>query len=285
MHFFYIDETGCDGRSLKNPQEPIFVLGGIIIRDEGWNKTHSSFVQIISDYFDGNVPENFELHTQDLFSKCGSGFFEGYSRDKRNKLIHDILDLVHNRKHHYYYFAVDKSKLEAYDIGRIAGREYLELKTPYLIAYDYLITSYEKYTKETLGKTARAMIIIDEKEIFINEIQAITRYRRFDGPSKNRTKWIAEFSFAVDSKRNTMIQISDLLLYLTRKYLEIENGYKDTMHSDIKNIFRDFYRKIDSRLIFKSIQKEENGRNVKYYNDFIKEVSCLPNKGWNKKVY
>ena len=34
---FYTDETGCDGGTLNNPQEPIFVLGGIILRDGGWN--------------------------------------------------------------------------------------------------------------------------------------------------------------------------------------------------------------------------------------------------------
>lgn len=284
MHFFYIDETGCDGRTLNNPQEPIFVLGGIILRDEGWNKTHTEFIKTISDYFGGTIPQNFEFHTQDLFSPNGSGFFAGHSRDDRNSLIHSLLDLVDSRKHHYYYFAVDKSKLDAYDTTQVREREYFDLKTPYLVAYDYLITSYEKYTKVKLGRSARAMVIIDEKDIFINEIQSVTRYRRFDGPVGKRTKWIAEFSFAVDSKKNTMIQLSDLLLFLTRKYLEIENGYKNSLPANIKDIFRDFYRKINSRLIYKRIQ-QESGRNASYYNDFINEISCLPSARWNSKTY
>lgn len=284
MHFFYIDETGCDGRKLNNPYEPIFVLGGIILRDEGWNKTHNDFSKIISDYFNGSIPSNFEFHSSDLFSPNGSGFFAGHSRDARNKLIHNLLDLLIIRKHHYYYFAVDKSKLNEYNIEYVRERKYLDLKTPYLLAYDYLITSYEKYTKEKLGKSARAMVIIDEKDIFIDEIQIISRYRRFEGPEGKRVKWIAEFSFAVDSEKNTMIQLSDLLLFLTRKYLEIENGYKDTLSTNVKDVFRDFYRKINTRLIYRRVQ-QESGRYSNHYNDFIKDIACLPSVRWNSRSY
>jgi len=284
MHFFYIDETGCNGRDLTQIQQPIFVSGGVILRDEGWNKTHVEFEKIISKYFNGHVPDNFEFHTQDLFSPNGTGHFEGHSRDNRNKLINDILDLVATRKHQYYYFAIDKSKLNAYDTSQVRDRSYFDLKTPYLIAYDYLITAYENYTKDKLGKSARALVIIDEKDCFINEIEAITRYRRFNGALNKRIKWIVEFSYAVDSEKNTMIQISDLLLFLTRKYLEIENGYKDTLSADVKNIFRDFYRKVNDRLIYKRIQTE-TGRNSEYYNKFIQDICSLPTARWNSKTY
>ena len=284
MHFYYIDETGCNGRDLTQEQQPIFVLGGLILRDEGWNKTHIEFQKIISAYFENAVPEHFEFHTQDLFSNNGTGHFQGHSRARRNQLINNILDLVISRKHHYYYFGIDKTKLNAYDTAQVRDRDYVELKTPYLIAYDYLITAYEKYTKEKLGRSARAMVILDEKDTFIREIEAITRFRRFENAIGKRVKWIVEFSFPVDSEKNTMIQISDLLLYLTRKYLEIENGYKDDYSADVKNIFRDFYRKVNARLIYKRIQTE-TGRNSDYYNNFIQDICSLPTARWNSKTY
>ncbi len=284
MHFYYIDETGCNGRDLTQAQQPIFVAGGLILRDEGWNKTHTEFQKIISAYFENNVPANFEFHTQDLFSNNGTGHFEGHSRENRNQLINDILDLVISRKHQYYYFGIDKAKLNAYDTTQVRDRDYVELKTPYLIAYDYLITAYEKYTKEKLGRSARAMVILDEKDSFIREIESITRFRRFESAVGKRVKWIVEFSFPVDSEKNTMIQISDLLLFLTRKYLEIENGYKDDFPADVKDIFRAFYRKVNARLIYKRIQTE-SGRNSNYYNDFIQGVCSLPSARWNSKTY
>jgi len=286
MHFFYIDESGCTGRDLTQGQQPIFVSGGIILRDEGWNKTHTKFEEIINDYFDGSVPENFELHTQDLFSTNGSGPFQGHTRESRNALIHEILDLVARRKHHFCYCGIDKQKLNDYDVITVIDREYLDLKVPYLVAYDYLISTYEKYTKEKLGRSARALVIIDEKDSLIDEIESITNYRRFKAPNAKRVKWIVEFSYPVDSQKNTMIQISDLLLFLTRKYLEIEAGYRNTYSSDLKNIFRDFYRKVDKRLISigKTLNKE-TGRNSKYYNDFMNEIIVFPSRRWKTKRY
>jgi hypothetical protein len=284
MHFYYIDETGCNGRDLRQAEQPIFVSGGIILRDEGWNKTHTSYQTIISDYFEGQIPKNFEFHTQDLFSPNGSGHFLNHARNNRNHLINDLLDLIEIRKHHYYYFAIDKLSLDNYDIRGIKERTYFDLKTPYLIAYDYLITSYEKYTKEKLGRSARALVIIDEKDSLIDEIEDITNYRRFSGPLNKRVKWIAEFSYPVDSKKNTMIQISDLLLFITRKYLEIENGYRDEYSPELKNIFRNFYKKVDARLIFKKTQPE-SGRGSESYNNFVDTICSKPNVRWRTKEY
>ena len=50
MHFYYLDEAGCTGRDLNNKEQPIFVLGGISVRDEGWNKTQESMAEIIEEY-------------------------------------------------------------------------------------------------------------------------------------------------------------------------------------------------------------------------------------------
>ncbi len=284
MHFFYIDESGCTGRDLNPGQQPIFILGGIILRDEGWNKTHTDFNAVINNYFDGNPPANFELHTQDLFSPRGSGHFENHPREDRNELLNSLLDLVAARKHHFYYYAVDKSRLNGYDTTLVRERNYLDLKTPYLAAYDYLVTSYESYTKVKLGNSARALVIIDEKDVFIDEIERITRYRRFEGATGKRIKWIVEFSYPVDSRKNTMIQLSDMMLFLTRKYLEIEGGYRNEYPPAVKNIFREFYRKIDDRLIYKRLQTEE-GRHSEHYNTFIENIATLPSARWRTKVY
>ena len=283
MHFFCLDETGCDGRKLDNPEKPIFILGGIILRDKGWNITHAEFVNIISEYFNGETPENFEFHTEDLFSENGSGHFEGHSREARNKLIHAILDLVKSRNHQFFYFAIDKSKLDLYDTSSVRNRGYFDLKTPYLIAYDYLISACDLHMK-TRGSSGRAMFIIDEKDMLIDEIERVTRYRRFKIPKSKRSKRIVEFSFAVDSKKNTMIQLSDMLIYLTRKFIEIEHEYKSEMSAAVKEIFRGFYDKIHKRVIHKSIL-QDSGRKANTYNDFINEISCIPTRTWKSRKY
>ncbi len=284
MHFFYLDESGCNGRDLINVEQPIFVIGGIVLRDEGWNKTHSDFLIIIQNYFRGNIPNNFEFHTQDLFSPNGSGHFEGHDRARRNTLIHSLLDLITVRKHHFLHFAIDKKKLNEYDTSLVLNNEHLDLKVPYLVAYDYYISICESYTRNSLGKSARALIILDEKDIFSDEIENITRYRRFETVPAKKVKWISEFSYAVDSKKNTMIQLSDLLLFLTKKYLEIENGYRDNYSSQVKDTFREFYRKVHSRTISKSLVLEGK-KSSSTYDAFLTNIFSKPSSRWNSKKY
>ena len=160
----------------------------------------------------------------------------------------------------------------------------LELKTPYLVSYDYLISVYEKYTKEKLGTSARALVVLDKKDSLIDQIEKITHHRRFHPHKSKRVKWIVEFSYPVDSVKNTMIQLSDLQIFLIRKFLEIEGGYRGEYSSEVKNIYRDFYKKIHKRLIYKKIITE-SGRNSQYYNEFMKEVTALPSARWKSKVY
>jgi Protein of unknown function (DUF3800) len=285
MHFFYLDETGCNGKDLTQTQQPIFVSGGIIVRDEGWNETHKQYSKIISEYFSSSVPEEFEFHTKDLFSPEGSGFFEGHDRDRRNKLIHRLLDLISDRKHQIYYCAINKDKVRASKTSSLAFKPHLEdIKIPYLIAYDYLISCIEDYTKEKLGKSARALLIIDKKDQFIEEIESITHHRRFETSAAKRIKWIAEFSYPIDSEKNVMIQLSDMCIFLIRKFLEIELGYKDTLPKENKEIFRGFYQKIHPRLISKKTL-EETGKNSEEYNEYMKDVMGFPSTRWQTKRY
>ncbi len=38
MHFYYLDEAGCTGEDLNNSEQPLFVSGGLSVRDEGNNQ-------------------------------------------------------------------------------------------------------------------------------------------------------------------------------------------------------------------------------------------------------
>lgn len=284
MHFFYIDESWCTLKDLNNSEQPIFVLWWLIVRDEWWNKTKEEFEKIIINYFDWEIPDNFELHSKDLFSPRWEGFFNNHSREKRTLLINKILDLIIDRKHQIYYHWIDKKRLNEYDLIWIKKKDYLDLKNPYCISYDYLITLVNNHTKIKLWKSARALIILDEKDSLKEEIKSITEFRRYKNIKKDLIKWIAEFSYSIDSKKNVMIQISDFIVYVIKKYLEIENWYRETYPPNIKNIYRDFYKKIDQKLITKTLHKEDN-QNIIKYNDFLDNISSFPSKRWKSKAY
>jgi hypothetical protein len=74
MHFFYLDETGDTGTDLGNVEQPIFVLGGVTVRDKGWRITTDAVQNVISNFFNGAVPEDFELHAPRISTSISFSF-------------------------------------------------------------------------------------------------------------------------------------------------------------------------------------------------------------------
>jgi hypothetical protein len=88
------------------------------------------------------------------------------------------------------------------------------------------VTYIERYVGDRLGRSARGMIILDEKDMYRDQIDRLTHYRRYDVPNVRKLKRIVEFSYPIDSVRHPMIQLSDLVIFLVRKFLESDNGYR-----------------------------------------------------------
>lgn len=279
MHFFYLDESGDSGRNLNTPDQPTMVLGGVSLRDEGWNKTHEEFTKIIKRWFEGSLPADFELHACDLLSPRGRKYFLGYSMARRTSLALDLLKLLEIRKHGVHLIAIDKAKVANIPCGLSLD---FNPSLPYLLAFDYLITYINWFVKEKLGRSARGMIILDRKEQFHKDIERITRRRRFEGLQSQIIKWICEFSYPVDSRKNPMIQFSDLVILCGRRFLEIEHGYHNDWNEDAKKFYARCYAIIDKRIARKSIVNRGE-RVLRRLNEYIKEVSIFPLRSWKSR--
>lgn len=279
MHFYYLDEAGCTGCDLANQEQPIFVLGGISVRDEGWNATQEAMAAIIGEYFGNGIPQNFELHTDHLLSPNGDGPFSGHSRDRRNNLVKGILGLLADRSHHVHLCAIDKAKLNSCTC--CVAMPY-DTRTPYHLAYDYLITYINWFVKNQLGRSARGMLIIDAKEQFHADIERITQVRRFEGPAAHRVKWIVEFSYPVDSQKNPMVQLSDLVVFCAKKFLEIDNGYRNAYSEVAKRFYAECYALIHDRIRRKDLV-DRQGRDMDQMNGFLREIQSKPVGQWKRR--
>jgi hypothetical protein len=279
VHFFYLDESGCTGEDLKNKEQPIFVLGGISVRDKGWNETQEQVTRTFQDFFCGSIPQGFELHAKDLLSLDGHGFFKEYTTSERHGLAKKILNLLKARHHDVHYYAIDKAKL---DTEFCSVNVSYSLKTPYLVAYDYLITYINEFLKGKRGQTARGMFIIDKKEQFQDDIERITRQRRFSDSPTHRIKWLVEFSYPIDSHKNPMIQLSDLVVFCTCKFLEIEGGYRGDYSPQVSHFYAECYDLIHNRIVQKTLVQRE-GRNMGELNIFLDAIQAKPTPRWRKK--
>ena len=219
------------------------------------------------------------MHTTDLLSLNGDGFFSGHERDKRTNLAKSILSLLSTRRHDVHYYAIDKAKLSSETCSTELPYDF---KIPYLVSYDYLITYINWFLKEKLGVSARGMFIIDTKEEFQNDIELITNKRRFGETRPQRIKWIVEFSYPIDSHKNPMIQICDLVVFCTRKFLEIEGGYRENYSTDVRQFYAECYTLIRDR-IQRTTLVERQGRNMAGLNSFLSAIQAKPALHWKRK--
>lgn len=278
MHFFYLDESGDSGANLNDQQQPIFVLGGLSVADKKWNNTKERLDAIIGAYFNGNIPAGFEVHSHELLSPIGDGFFDGHPINDRLALVKSLLGLIEELGHQVHSFAVEKSCLEQSQCQYQAA---FNTKHPYLLSFDYLITYMNWHVKENLGQSARGMIVLDEKEEHHESVEAIIQNRRFEVPNNQKVKWIVEFSYPIDSRKNPMIQLSDLVVFCIRKFLEIEKGYKPNTPDVVKNFYAECYNLIDKRVKSKNII-ERAGRNLNHLNDHLSRSQCKPRTQWRR---
>lgn len=265
VHFFYLDETGDTGTDLENTEQPIFVLGGITLRDKSWRKACEAVQQRIIDFFSGAVPNGFELHANELVTRQGP--FVNRSQVDCNALALSLLDLVIDFKHRAHFVGIDKKLL----LKHVSGGEHdiIDCKTPYLLSFNYLVSYLERFVREECGKSARGMIIIDQKDTYLKSIDLLTHYRRFDVPKARQLKRVVEFSHSVDSLRHPLIQLSDLVIYTTRKFLECDNGYKPDWSKEARNFYASCYKRVQGRVWRKNLI-EVSGEEEKKAHSLLK---------------
>lgn len=278
MHFFYLDESGDTGANLTDAAQPIFVLAGLSVADKKWNNTKESLDKIVSDYFKAAVPANFELHATELLSPNGEGPFAGHAIADRLTLVRNLLGLLDELGHYAHFFAIEKSKIAA---SKCEFATHYNEKNPYLVAFDYLITYINWHVKENLGQSARGMLVLDEKPEHHASIESIIHHRRFNVPAVQKVKWIVEFSYPVDSKKNPMIQLSDLVALCVRRFLEVELGYKPGTPKVVKDFYAECYHILSKRIKSKSVI-ERKGKNLDKLTAYLEAIQAKPAVKWRK---
>ena len=198
--------------------------------------------------------------------------------DERCNLCQSILDILSERSHNVHYVAFDKQKIQNETLGMVVK---FNPKMPYLLAFDYLVTYINWHVKERLGRSARGMIILDRKDQFHEAIEKIMRERRFGGTAAHRVKWVVEFSYPVDSTKNPMIQLSDLVIYCVKRFVEMENGYRDGWNDDIKNFYARCYEKIRDR-VARSRIVDRGGRGMDRLNAYLNATCIEPRVQWKR---
>jgi hypothetical protein len=269
MHILYLDESGSTGANLDDDEQPVFAMAGLIVSDEKWRLTGSAIQTVVTAAFAGQVPENFELHASELLSPEGEGPFADWDREKRLAFARALLELVSSRSHQVLLQVYDKAKLAS--VARPQSNQVFEWSDPWELAFSMVLTCFEEFLRgSSTGRTSSGMVIIDHQDTYLDYVRAHCGDRHSARGWRN-VKKVVEIGYSAVSHANPMIQLTDLIAFISRKCAEAEAGYRDEWTNDAKDFYRECRALIWPRVQYKALALPRLGVSA-HATDYVKSV-------------
>ncbi len=213
MKILYADESGNTGTDFDNKQQPIFVLGGVLVKDTCWHEINwllDDRKTNIDPYFEKN-----EVHTNEIFNSKKKSYFGKNDWHKNLKILEKLVDLVSSLPLEFQYVAIDK-KIYKKELKEKYGE--LVKIDPYLYSFSKLYSSTCKNMKK---ENTNSIIFLDKLIKFDKELLDF-----FPVIHKKYADNIIEYPLFLDSDSTNYIQIADILSFYVNKYYSIKNGYQ-----------------------------------------------------------
>ena len=215
MHLVYCDESGNSGTNLSDSEQPIFVLGALIVPESCWQAVESDLEKALETHFPELAKEGIEIHGGDL--RGSRGHFKNVPTEKRIALRDSWLTVAINHELRFTYRAIVKKAFQKW-LDDAFGPNAVVIN-PHVAAFALTSMVVNDYLANA---NALGMFISDEnKEIVRNVEKSIRALRLSDGPI--RLSHIIEKGFFIDSHKSRLLQLCDLCTLHARKKEEAEH--------------------------------------------------------------
>lgn len=218
MHLIYIDESGNTGCNLSDPQQPVFVLGALVVPEASWLTLEIDIEQFVTPIRERSVNE-FEIHAHELAR--GEGCFKGVDLPTRLKLRDDLLDLAAKHQLRFVYRSIVKKRYARWLEGAYGGGVYIN---PHLAAFPLVAQILNRLLRGEGDNTLGILIFDDNREVYL-DVEKSVKLLRAD-PGILRLDRIIEKGFFIDSRKSLILQLADLCTYQARKHEERKLGIK-----------------------------------------------------------
>lgn len=221
MDIIYFDESGNTGTNLNDSQQPVFVLGALVVPEDVWQPLEQSLSAAADAAFGTPRDEDFEVHGVAL--RNGQGCFHGLAVSDRLAFRDRWLTLAAEHGLKFIYRAIQKSRFKRWVESTFGPGVAIN---PYVVAFplvsrvveEYLESSWERPLARPLG-----IFVFDENEEVVPDVEKSLRLLR-GTESSLRLGRIVEKGFFIDSRKSLLLQLCDVCAFSARKKEERELG-------------------------------------------------------------
>lgn len=210
MNLVYLDESGNTGKNLGDSQQPVFVLGALIVPEAKWLPVEKFLETALRVHLPGSQDEPVEIHAGDL--RQGTGVFKGVPLAQRLALRDEWLAIAVREGLQFVYRAITKKRYQRW-LDQVFGGGVII--NPHLAAFPLVAQVVNNWLKQQ-GPAELGIFISDENREVVGDIERIQRLLRADGSSL-RLDRIIEKGFFIDSSKSPILQLADLCTYQARK--------------------------------------------------------------------
>jgi hypothetical protein len=218
VHLIYLDESGNSGRNLNNPQQPVFVLCGLIVPESKWQPLETSLSAAIAKHWAQPQPDDFEVHASELINPK-SQYVRNVTTAVRLAFMRDWLAIAAQQDLKLVFRAIVKERYLRWITGRFGAGVFID---PHVAALGLVSQVVNSHLKRLPGKPL-GMFISDENHAVARDVdKAIQLLRGAEGPV--RLTQIIEKGFFIQSHKSLALQLCDLCAYTIRRHEEIKRG-------------------------------------------------------------
>ncbi len=212
MQLIDFDETGNTGENLDDPQQPVFVLGALIVPEARWQRLEQALEATLAARFPAVAADGAEIHGKDL--RNGTGPFRGVAPSDRVALRDAWLRVAASHSLKFVYRSIVKKNDKKW-LDETVG----DVINPHIVAFPMVSQVVKEYLAE---QGALGIFISDELEIVVDIERAIRELRLSPGPL--RLSQIIEKGFFIESAKSRILQLCDVCVLQARRKEEHRIG-------------------------------------------------------------
>ena len=218
MHLIYLDESGQTGTNLKDPVQPIFVLGALIVPESIWLGLEKDLLAALEKSFPTPRPADFEIHATEI-SNPRKGYFRQFPIAHRLAFRDEWFRIAQKHALKFVYRAIAKKRFMEWSHANFGTGVAIN---PHVAAFPLVARVVDDLLKSLPGSPLGIFISDENREVVRDVEKAIRILRGAEGVLK--LGQIVEKGFFIESEKSLVLQLCDLCAYTARRKEEKKAG-------------------------------------------------------------